>query len=302
MIHVNAISTAELVLGTAQFGLSYGLSKSATPVAADDIADILATAWEGGVRCLDTAAAYGDSERRIGALSRVERPFAIVTKTLPIGRDRIAAEDVAKVCARFAVSQRDLAAPKIDTLLVHNAGDLLADGGQALFDALGELVAQGRVARLGVSVYDPETLDRVLDRFPIGVVQLPLNVFDQRFAANGRLAELAANRIEVHARSVFLQGLLLRAADAVPAHLGHAAPALARFRARAQEAGLTPQAAALSFAANTPGVAKLVVGIDRIDALRANLPAFAAAKRSVLRADDLAVPDPSVVDPRQWKE
>jgi len=302
MTGLGAAAGATLALGTAQFGLSYGLSKAATPVPPADIAAILAEAWAGGIRHLDTAAAYGDSERRIGEQSRPEHPFSIITKILPIGRDVIAGSDVAQAIGRFKMSLRHLGTKRVDTLLVHNAGDLLAEGGVDLHAALADLVSAGRVGRLGVSVYTPEMLDKVLDRFDLGVVQLPLNVFDQRFLARGRLSELAANGIEIHVRSVFLQGLLLRSDDTVPSHLKSAAEALSRFRARATQAGMTPQLAALSFAANVPGVARLVVGVDRLDAMRVNLAAFDLAKKSGFDATDLALADTSIIDPRQWNE
>lgn len=292
--------SAELALGTVQFGLPYGLSQPATPVPAAEVAAILATAWAGGIRMLDTAAAYGDSELRLGELAHPERPFAVVTKTRPIDRDSVTAGDVAEILARFETSRRLLGMRKIDALLVHAANDLLVPGGRALFAALETLVAQGAVGRLGVSVYDPDTLRRLLDIYPLRVVQLPCNVFDQRFLADGTLAALAKAGIEIHARSVFLQGLLLRARDTVPKRLHHASDALVRFRSLAGAAGMTPHEAAMSFVAHAPGVAKLVVGVDRLDLLATNLAAFETARRAKFDASSLALADASIIDPRLW--
>jgi aryl-alcohol dehydrogenase-like predicted oxidoreductase len=295
-------AAAKLGLGTVQFGMPYGLAQPQHVVAHDEIAGVLTRAWQAGVDLIDTAAAYGDSESAIGELRQATAMFTIVTKTLPVRADRIAASDIEHVVSGVRASAARLRVSTLDALLVHESKDLLAEGGEALFSALQSLKRDGLVKRLGVSVYEPSLLDELLTRFPIELVQLPLNVFDQRFARNGQLVRWAARGIEIHARSVFLQGLLLRDPGNTPPHLARAAAPLTRFRQRAREAGLDPLAASLAFVVQQAGVSRAVIGVDGLAELEANLAAYAQARERGMDFATLAVDDPNITDPRLWSK
>jgi aryl-alcohol dehydrogenase-like predicted oxidoreductase len=295
-------AAAKIGLGTVQFGMLYGLVQPQRVVAHDDIVRVLMRAWQAGVDLIDTAAAYGDSESAIGALRPAGAAFTIVTKTLPVRADRITKFDIERVVSSVRTSASRLRVDAIDALLVHESEDLLVDGGEALFAVLQLLKRDGLVKRLGVSVYEPAVLNELLTRFPIELVQLPLNVFDQRFARHCQLAQLAARGVEIHARSVFLQGLLLREPASVPGHLARAAAPLARFRRRAKEAGLDPLAAALAFAVQQSGVSRAVIGVGGLAELETNLVAYNLARRGRITFADLAVDDPNIIDPRLWSK
>lgn len=294
------VAVARLGLGTVQFGLPYGLARPQRVIEQDEVARILSRAWEAGVDLIDTAAAYGESESVIGMLRPPAAAFSIVSKTLPVRSDRITPADVERVVAGVHRSLALLRISTLDALLVHESNDLLVPGGDALFAALVKLKSAGLVKRLGVSVYEPPVLDILLGRFPIEIVQLPLNVFDQRFVQHGRLAQWAARGVEIHARSVFLQGLLIRVAGDLPPRLAGVAGPLARFHDQARRAGLDPVAAALGFAIRQSGVACAVVGVDGFAAFEANLQAYAMARRREMDFAGLAVDDTRITDPRQW--
>jgi aryl-alcohol dehydrogenase-like predicted oxidoreductase len=282
--------------------MPYGLSNPPYRVEGDEVGRILNAAWASGVDLIDTAAAYGDSEEVIGSRIPSCARFAIVTKVVPLQVDKVEPEDVTRIIAKFRASLTSLRVDHVDALLVHDARDLLVSGGDLLFSALQTLRDKGTVGRLGVSVYDPEILDQVLARYPIEVVQLPLNVFDQRFAREGRLANLAQRGIDIHIRSIYLQGLLLRPVGEIPQRFAAACEAVARFHNASKNAGLEPAAAALAFAARQPGVTRVVIGVDSLAMFEANLRAWANAKawNGTIDFDSLAVHDPMVTDPRCW--
>lgn len=295
-------SAARLALGTAQLGMPYGLARPAAVVSREQAREILSVAWDGGIDLLDTAATYGDSEAVIAAERPAGSSFSIVTKTLPVGAEFVGGADVARVAAGVDESLRRLKLDAVAGLLVHEATDLLAKGGERLFEMLSRLAAEGRVGKVGVSVYDPATLAAVLGRYPLKLVQLPLNVLDQRFAREGWPARLAREGVEVHVRSVFLQGLLLRPEDRFPCGLAKAAAPVMAFRRAAEACGLDATVAALLYAVRQPGVSRIVVGVDSSAALQSNLRAFAAAREWTGSYDfaPFAVEEPDIVDPRRW--
>ncbi len=273
----------KLGLGTVQFGQAYGVSNKRGQVTLDDARAILARAAQGGVTLLDTAANYGESEQVLAALDTA--PFRIVTKTIH------ARHGVDAVVARARQSARAL---KADTLLVHAAADL-ADA--ALWPALQALKAEGVFRRIGISTYAADDPAALAARFRPDVMQLPVSLLDQRLLKDGTLARLAAMGVEVHARSVFLQGLLFL--ETLPPKLQSAAPRLAAIRTWIIHAGSTPLAAALGFVLSRPEIAIALVGVTAPGELEEILAA-ASAPLPALDWDALALDDETVLTPSLW--
>ena len=282
--------TGRLALGTAQFGLNYGLNNAAgqPPLAA--VAELLATARAAGLTLLDTAAAYGDSEARLGELAGPD--FELVTK--------IAAGPPTEVTAHLAASLARLRRTSVYGVLFHAFGALREH--PAAWQALQAARAAGQARRVGVSLYHPHEAEWLLaEGLTIDLVQLPYNVLDQRFAEV--LPRLAARGVEVHVRSAFLQGLVLREPGGLPPFFAPLAPKLARLRALAAEAQVPLPALLLLFGATAPGVARVVVGVDSVANLRQNLAAApyrapVEALRPVLLA--LAEPTDTFILPYAW--
>ena len=260
-----------LALGTAQFGLAYGLNNQAGQPSPAEVAAVLAAAQAAGLTLLDTAAAYGNSEARLGELVGDNPDFELITK-LPAGPP-------AQVARHLAESLARLRRPQLYGALFHAFGPLQAE--PAAWQALQAARAAGQVARIGVSLYHPHEAEWLLAQgWDVDLVQVPYNVLDQRFAAV--LPALAARGVEVHVRSAFLQGLLLREPGALPAFFQPLAPKIKHLRALVAEAGVPLPAALLLFAAYAPGVARAVIGVDSVANLLENLAAasyLAAAER-----------------------
>jgi aryl-alcohol dehydrogenase-like predicted oxidoreductase len=206
---------AKLSLGTAQFGLDYGVSNTRGQISLAEAHAILELAKLRGIEILDTAPAYGTSEQVLGELKAAAQ-FKLISKTPQFRRDEILAEDAAQVRQSIETSLEKLGAEHLHGVLVHWPGDLLARGGDLLWGALSGARSEGLVHSIGVSVYDPAELLTLMDRYPIDVMQAPMNVLDQRMTVSGALATAKAKGVSNHIRSAFLQGLLLMDQSAVP--------------------------------------------------------------------------------------
>lgn len=262
----------KLALGTVQFGLPYGATNKQGQVGADEIERILVRARAAGIDLLDTAAAYGTSEDVLGASGEAGAGFGIVTKTLPLRTDSIDAAAVERVVDGVRQSARRLRVAALDGLLAHHAPDLLVAGGDRLYDALQSLRAEGLVRRLGASVYTVDQLLALLDRYPLEIVQLPMNVLDQAFLQTGTLDRLVQRGVEVHVRSLFLQGILL--AERLPRALQALDPGWSRFRECCARAGLTPLQGCLAYLKTCEQVSYGVVGVEDSAQLRQILDAW----------------------------
>jgi hypothetical protein len=282
----------QLVLGTVQFGVPYGVAGRNSAVPEDEVRALLARAWSLGVRELDTASAYGDIEQRLVGLAD-GLPFRIVTKlpALPPGLEPLAAADWAE---SMLERSRARLGTHLHAVLFHRAEDLLGEQADALWTRCAAW-AEDRGALIGVSAYEPHTLTRVHDRFPLRVVQLPGNAFDQRLA---ELAPRVTTSMQIHVRSAFLQGLLLMDRGAAAVRVPAAAAALERWHAWTMQRGLDPLHAALGLVLGLPGATHCVVGVDDMRQLNAIGAAWGAV--APLQGVELAVADLDAIDPRRW--
>jgi aryl-alcohol dehydrogenase-like predicted oxidoreductase len=244
----------KLALGTVQFGLDYGIANAVGRVPSEEISGILATARRAGITVLDTAVAYGDSEERLGDAGVDD--FSVVSK-LPSPM-----RDAATIAIAVRASLARLRRPELYGLLLHRSSDLLGNNGDEVFAALCALKHKGLVKKIGVSIYDPEELAPLIDRYDIDLVQSPYNVLDRRIATSGWLGRLKERGIEVHARSAFLQGLLLMRKAQRPARFAQWAPQLDAWDEWLVETAQSPLAGALSFVIAEGMIDRVVVGVD----------------------------------------
>ncbi len=289
-----------LGLGTVQFGQNYGVSNTAGVPSAATVRDVLRVAMQAGVRVLDTASQYGDSEKVLGECLPAGHAFNVVTKTPSFkGVARIDEQEVQALRATFAASLHNLRAHSVYGLLIHRADDLLAVGGDRLFAAMKDIQAAGEVRRLGVSVYDARQLEAVVERFPVDLVQLPVNIFDQTLVASGWIDRLRAANIQVHARSPFLQGLLLMEPSSLPPHFAAVRGGLTRFREYAADRGLTPLQAALSYVLSIPGIDVVLCGVVAVSQLQSIVAAVSDAA-PLGDIDQFGLTDPVIINPGNW--
>ena len=201
----------QLCLGTVQFGLPYGITNQAGQVPEAEVRRILDLAAASGISLLDTAQAYGTAETVLGRCWPTGAPRLLISK-LPAGAPRQSWEE------SLMTSLHRLQASMLHGFLLHRASDLLAAEGEALLEWLEGLRHRGLVGHIGVSIYEAsELIGLPLDRLQI--VQLPVSVYDQRLINDGTVRKLNELGISVHARSIFLQGLLLQSTNQWPAHL-----------------------------------------------------------------------------------
>jgi aryl-alcohol dehydrogenase-like predicted oxidoreductase len=286
-------------LGTVQFGLDYGISNTSGKTTPDEVIRILETAERNGIRVIDTAALYGESERVLGQALPEKHSFDIITKS-PRFTETINTERARILEQAFRQSLQNLHAVSVYGLLIHHADDLIGDGSNALMDRMHELKQNGLVKKIGVSVYTAKQIDRVLDKFTIDLIQLPVNVLDQRLLVSGHLARLKAAGIEVHARSAFLQGLLLMDPAALPPYFDSIKRHLTDYHRTLQLRGLTPVQSALGFVTGLNEVDKVICGVNnqmQLDEICTN--------QSPLDTDifrRFALSDEVIVNPSLWKQ
>lgn len=296
---VTTHQSPQLGLGTVQFGLPYGATNRTGQVASDEARDILSAAVKAGITVFDTAAAYGSSESVLGSHADVISGAHIVTKIAPIGTHRVTESDLRGVRESFEKSLAALQRKSVYGLLAHRAGDLLSVDGDRLWKTMESLRESGVVQKIGASVYTGNELDQLMDRFPLSLVQVPINPLDQRLIHSGHLERLTERGVEVHVRSLFLQGTLLAKHEETTTIPKHLAASIRQWQQFLSDHQSTPLEGALSFARSLAGVGTVLVGVTSLAELLELLSAWTQANHQ-LDFSSLACTDETVLNPALW--
>ncbi len=294
----------KLCLGTAQFGMPYGITNARGVLPEKEIIQILDFAEQNGVHALDTAPLYGESEQVLGRLLSQSHPFKIITKTPHFKTPSITQAQITELENSIQSSLARLHQKSIYGILVHNAADLLASGGEKIYGALISARDRGWVKKIGLSVYEADELETLIAQFDFDLVQVPINVLDQRLLQKGNLSKLQSKKnIEVYGRSLFLQGLLLSNHASLPDSVGRLKPYLEQFYQAAQKSGLNPLEGCLLFA-NQLLIDYGVIGTASLAEFKSILSAFSAIQSKSVNLDfkSLACSDSKLIDPRFWNQ
>ncbi|HEY4365954.1 MAG TPA: aldo/keto reductase [Steroidobacteraceae bacterium] len=291
----SAGSLTRLALGTAQFGLQYGVANRSGQVSVAEVGQILARAAAANVDTLDTAIAYGTSESCLGAAGVAS--WRVISKLPPLPGE---VDDVRAWCeGQVRGSLSRLGIGRLEGLLLHRPADLLGPRMLEYRAALDALQAAGLVGVVGVSIYDPAELDALWPVFRPGIVQAPCNVLDRRLIRSGWLARLADRGVRVHVRSVFLQGLLLMPATRRPAAFARWREVLDAWDEWCSQHSTSPLSAAIAFLNAQPGIERYVIGVDSLMQLEEVLAAAGAS--SEVPPQGLFCDDRELIEPARWK-
>lgn len=283
----------KLALGTAQFGLAYGIASPQPQIAYAESKAIVEYATVQGMTVLDTAMGYGDSEARLGEIG--VDAWKVISKLpeVPVG------ENAASWIANAVKSSLEkLKIQSLYGLLLHRPAQLLGDRGPEIYTALQRLKAEGLVEKIGVSIYQPSELEGVFSVGHVDLVQSPLSVLDRRLITSGWLDRLADRGVEVHARSVFLQGLLLMSVAQRPRKFDRWSVLWDRYHEWVAASDLSPLEACLAYVSAIPEVGRVVVGVNGLNHIKEILQAQMSL--SPTWSPDLATDDEELLNPLAW--
>lgn len=286
-----------LALGTAQFGMNYGIANNQGQVPLTDAAEILRLAQMTGIDTIDTASAYGSSESVLGHIGMDN--WRVITKLPPLPTH---VKDVYRwACDEVDASLKRLGIDCLHGLLLHRSELLLGSHAADIQRAMRELKAQGKVRKTGVSIYNPHELDLLETASDIELVQSPLSIFDRRLIESGWLDRLLLRGVEVHTRSVFLQGLLLIPAAQRPLKFQRWSRTWDAWDHWLNRLALTPLQACLRYPLSIPGVSRVVVGVDGAQHLSEILSAVDSSDLPDL-PDWPEMPSVELLNPSLWQQ
>lgn len=278
----------KLALGTVQFGLNYGINNSSGQVTEEEVSKILTFAKDHNLTYLDTARAYGNSEEVLG--KNELHDFQLISK---IAANAVDASDVYK-------SLQNLGIKKIYGYLFHSFESY--QNNPHIFDELVKLKNEGVIEKIGFSLYEPSELEYLIDQnIQFDLIQIPFNLLDKRFYPLIK----KYNHLEVHVRSVFLQGLFFKPFKDLPIFLKPLQSVLEKLHTIAQNLDISMLQLALSYVNSIKEIDKLVLGVDTLDQLKSSLENYSTLPilptDITTQIDNIIIEHQDLLIPSNWK-
>jgi aryl-alcohol dehydrogenase-like predicted oxidoreductase len=284
----------KLCLGTVQFGLDYGINNKQGKIPGVEIDHILNYAHKNDIAMIDTASAYGNSESVLGeTLNKTDKQFQIITK--------YPANQSIHPFTYIDISLQNLKTKKVYGYLFHNYS--IFQKHQDYIDDFISIKEYNKSEKIGFSLYYPAEAELILqNNIPCDIVQVPYNIFDQRFS--GIFPDLKSKDIEIHIRSVFLQGLFFIHPAKLDKQFDSIKKSLGELIYFAKKNQLSMSALCLGFANANRNIDKIIVGVDSLNNLKENITNY--NKLSNLQIDyrqfeHFSVDDENIILPFNWK-
>lgn len=283
-----------IILGTAQFGMDYGINNKRGIIPQKEAWDILDEAIKLEVVTFDTASSYGASETVLGAyIQNSSKKLKIISKL-----------SECKVQEAEGIFFGSLEKLKIDNFygyLIHSLQFYKKNN--QLWGFLEELKKEGRVEKIGFSLYFPYELEYIMERnLKIDLVQVPFSIFDQRFLPY--FSELKEKGVEINTRSVFLQGLVFMKLETLDGSLTKIKEKLENLNVLAKENKLSMAALCINFALLNNLIDKVVIGVDSLENFKevmSSLNYSSKVKAIISKLSEFREDDEKVILPFNWK-
>lgn len=280
----------KLGIGTAQFGQRYGISNKFGKVSQSEAENILNLAKLNSIDIIDTAISY-NSESCLGNIGVKE--YKVVTKLPPVPNG------VKNICEwidlQIKSSLKRLRVNSVYGLLLHNSEDYKSS---ELREKFKSLKADKIIHKIGVSIYSPNELNNLPCENEIDIVQAPINLVDQRLVDSGWLKKLNSYGVEVHARSVFMQGLLLMPKKLIPQSFMAWSSLWNKWHDWLNRENITAIEACLHYVFSLPYVNKVIIGFEAANQLKQIVESLKSSLN--ISYLDISSSEEYLVNPSMW--
>lgn len=284
----------KIIIGSANVNTKYGFKKN--NIKTKEFKKLLKNAKLKKINFIDTSPKYSNSEKVIGS---IKEKFNIITKIpkIPLNTKKNKIEDW--IINKFITSLRNLNSKFIYGVLIQNAEILLSNKGDNIYNALVNFKNKKKIKKIGVSIYDFKKLEKIINKFKIDFVQVPFNIFDQRLVEKSLIPKLKKRGIEIHVRSVFLQGLLTEKNLRLPSSMKDLNKNLKIWEKWIKKNKINPINACLDFVLRNKDIDKIVIGFNSFKDFKQVI----SHKKSNIKFTNLKLSvNKNIVDPRNWKK
>lgn len=283
------------IIGTAQFGGNYGITNINGKVSSKEIKKIIDLASSKNINTLDTAISYGTSESNIS--NHINNKWKVGTK---IQRIPQSVSDInGWISNQIDGSLKRMQINKLSYLLLHEPLQLNSKVGNQIWQSLENLKSKKKIDKIGYSIYSPLELEKLVEIYKPDIVQGPYNLLDRRIETSGWLKILNEKRVEFHARSIFLQGLLLMNPSLRLSKFQAWSKVWRKWDKFVNDSQLSPVQLCFSFVYNNKKIDRTVFGVESEKQLKDILNQESV---SHFKAPNFNVEDENLINPSNWNK
>ncbi len=288
-------------------GMNYGITNNTGKMSVHEACRVIKIAKSVGIDLIDTAFSYGNSEEVIGCClssSGVNNNFKIITKT-PINLRKYSSKEIPEIIRKSILqSCYRLKVNRIYGYLVHHVGDLLSPAKRIIRETLEDVKNCGLVEKIGFSAYEAHEIESVLEDGIMDIIQVPYNAVDHRLIRLGILQEMKRYSIEIHARSIFLQGVLLKPVENMASFFSPLVPAIQEIDKICFDLGVSRLAVLIAIVWQSNLIDRIIIGVDNSYQMEMLVKSFHEASKVSIDFDaiqeKLKVDDVKVLNPSLW--
>lgn len=286
----------KIILGSAQWGSKYGVTNLNGKTSISEVRKILEFAHNNGTNAIDTANLYGEAEYTLGKLNLKE--FKIITKTTQLNNHQITKEDIDHLRKEFYLSLKKLNLKRVYGLLIHRSEDIFKENSNLIINQLNLFKNNGLVQKIGISIYDFDCIDKIFDIFVPDLIQLPFNIFDQRLLEGNNLQKIKSKNIELHARSIFLQGTLLTDPKKLPKYFNQWRNLYQKWEDSCRKQNISKIEASIMCAMNIKEIDGIVIGFENLSQIK---ECYNSRFSKILNFKHHDINNVDLIDPRRWQ-
>ena len=292
------MTKSKLILGTVQFGLDYGINNTKGKPSLNEVFGTLNTAHATGIKILDTAEAYGDSQNIIGYFHKKnpDKTFKIITKFV----------------ANNATKSVDIISKIKDNCTILNVKNLYAymfhnfDGfktNKSIYTELVNAKNQNLIQKIGISLYTNQEIEYILNSDAhFDIIQVPFNLLDNAKQRKDIFVKAKLKGIEIHTRSVFLQGLFFMNYESLKEKKIDLANDISLLQNMIHKYNLDISSLALQYAYQKEYIDYLVIGVDNSEQLKNNISSLKTPQSIPDKEiDEIDVKNKAMLNPSNWK-
>ena len=288
-------SKCKICIGAANFGEIYGINKKKA-ISQRALKRIFQYAKQKNIKFIDTSMNYKNSDFKIGKIKL--KNINIITKISNFPKKDSDLENW--IINQVVTSCKKLKIKSLYGLLIHKTNELKnKKRSKKIFKAFDYIIKKRLVKKIGLSIYEPKELNRYFKSYNFRIVQAPLNIFDRRLVSSGWFKKLKNKKVEVHARSIFLQGLLLKESSKITSKFKKWKKQIIYFEKWTNNNNISKVEACLRLTNNFIGLDQVILGIRDKDQLNHNYLALKKGKLNV--PSRLIINKGKIIDPRKWK-
>jgi len=286
----------KIIIGSANFNQNYGINNN--NISKKEIKKLINLAKKHGINTIDTAAGYKDSEKIIGSLKFKKLKIISKIPKIPFGLEKNKIKTwIYKIVQN---SLKNLRIKKLNSILLHDEKVLLSENGELVYEILKELKKENLTSKIGVSIYNFNELSEILKKFEIDLAQAPFNIVNQSLINSGCMSKLKKNGVEIHVRSIFLQGVLLLKSSQLPNKLKKLKSTWNYWESWQKQNKIKALEACLSLIYKYPQIDGIVIGFNDVNQLTEILKF--KNKNLKLKMPKLNIKNQNFVDPTKWSK